>query len=287
MIHDYNRNFVSDNSNHCLILNWANIDMEMLNKFLDAFILSYKNYVWNSHTRINLEDIINNQIKKWVFPGVYEKQELTRFFWYWDFSKILWSTLTVVFKIRERKNDRLFLDKCSAIFNDLLESLQELSKWWTVREDILKIITELKWGNNKSEVDKVSANFEDELTSLLDTNIPIDPKVKEPNSDNIKKDSEDIEELNKDDLINWTISRQEVHWEYNYFWKIKDNTFQIYLVKENWLSIFKDDEWNYYFKLSGDKKLFKLGKNIKKLSWEKNSLKLIFQSWKTKIVRLY
>lgn len=89
MIHDYNRNFVSDNSNHCLILNWANIDMEMLNKFLDAFILSYKNYVWNSHTRINLEDIINNQIKKWVFPWVYEKQELTRFFWYWDFCKIL------------------------------------------------------------------------------------------------------------------------------------------------------------------------------------------------------
>ncbi|NDK08084.1 hypothetical protein EOM39_02450 [Candidatus Gracilibacteria bacterium] len=169
----------------------------------------------------------------------------------------------------------------------MLESLQELSKGGTVREDILKIITELKGGNNKSEVDKVSANFEDELTSLLDTNIPIDPKVKEPNSDNIKKDSEDIEELNKDDLINGTISRQEVHGEYNYFGKIKDNTFQIYLVKENGLSIFKDDEGNYYFKLSGDKKLFKLGKNIKKLSGEKNSLKLIFQSGKTKIVRLY
>lgn len=287
MTHDYNRNFVSDNSNHYLILNWANIDKDMLYKFFDAFVLSYQKYVWNSHRNINLEDIINNKIKKWVFPWVNEKHELTRIFGYWDFCKILWSTLTVVFKIRERKNDRLFLDKCSAIFNDLLESLQELSKWWTVREDILKIISELKWGNNKSEVDKACSSFEDELNSLLDTNIPVDPKLKEPNSDNIKTDSEDIEDVIKDDLINWTISRQEVYGEYNYFWTIKDNTFQIYLVKENWLSIFKDDEWNYYFKLSGDKKLFKLGKKIKNLSWEKNSLKLIFQSWKTKIVRLY
>lgn len=281
MVHDYNKNFVLDSKKHKLILNWTNIDKEMLFKFFDSFVYAYKKYIWTQQNRIDLVNIINNFLKKWKFPWVNEKINLLWYFGYSDFKVMLGSTLTEVFKVRERKNTILLCDKCMAIFSDFFDSLEELSKWGNVNEDILKIISELK--NDNDNVAKATLSFEDELESILAKNIPDSNTTKKPQENIIVQKTEEID---KNDLLKWIISREVVNWYYEYFGTFWNNTFPLELLKENSLAIFKDQENNYYFKLQGWSILYKLDKNIKSMSWENNTLKLIFKNWDIKIINL-
>lgn len=281
MVHDYNKNFVLDTKKHKLILNWSKIDEEMLFKFFDSFVEAYRRYTWKSQNVINLDSVVNDDLKNWQFPWINEKNELLGYFSNSDFKVILWSILTEVFKVRERKNSMLFSDRCSAIFIDFLASLEEFSKWGNVNEEIFKIISELR--NDNDNFAKTALSFEAELAKILDSSIPETNTTKKPQENIIVQKTEEID---KNDLLKWIVSREVVNWYYEYFGTFWNNTFPLELIKENSLAIFKDQENNYYFKLQGWSTLYKLDKNIKSMSWENNTLKLIFKNWDIKIINL-